>query len=52
MTSTPFSLEVAKESLLEKGFFIWEDFADGEDILKMEKRGFPYFSEYGLEFCM
>jgi hypothetical protein len=51
MASTEFSLEVVKESLSKEGFFYLEDLAFGEGILEIEKRGFEYFSEYGLDFC-
>ncbi|CAD6445933.1 5398761d-2153-434d-b04a-641ca121d054 [Sclerotinia trifoliorum] len=51
MESTKFSPEAVKESLFQEGFFYLEDLAVGEGILEMEKRGFEYFSEYGLNFC-
>jgi hypothetical protein len=51
MASTPFSLEVAKRCLDRDGFFDLEDSAMGEYVLGMEQRGFPYISEYGLDFC-
>ncbi|PVH69048.1 hypothetical protein DL98DRAFT_506210 [Cadophora sp. DSE1049] len=51
MASTEFSLEAANKSLSEEGFFALEDSVVGEGILEMEKRGFEYFSEYGLDFC-
>jgi hypothetical protein len=51
MASTVFSLELANESLSEEGFFDLKDVAVGDGILEMEKRGFEYFSEYGLDFC-
>lgn len=53
MASTVFSLELAKESLSEdeEGFFDLKDLAVGDGVLEMEKRGFDYFSEYGLDFC-
>jgi hypothetical protein len=52
MTSTVFSLELAKESLSEdeKGFFNLEDLAIRDSVLEIDKRGFDYFSEYSLDF--
>jgi hypothetical protein len=51
MASTVFSVDVAKRSLFEEGFFNSKDLAVGEGILEMERRGFEYFLEYGLDFC-
>jgi hypothetical protein len=51
MASTIFSLEDAKKSILEEGFFDLNDPAIGEHILKMAEKGFPFFTEYGLDFC-
>lgn len=51
MASTAFSLEVAKRRLDENGFFDLEDPAMGEYVWQMEHRGFPFVSEYGLDFC-
>lgn len=43
--------EDAENLLLKEGFFFAEDPALGDDISEMERRRFPYYSEYGLEFC-
>ncbi|KAG8411541.1 hypothetical protein J3458_015598 [Metarhizium acridum] len=43
--------EDAENLLLNEGFFLAEDSALGDDISEMERRRFPYYSEYGLEFC-
>ncbi|KAI8710401.1 hypothetical protein NCS52_01576700 [Fusarium sp. LHS14.1] len=51
MASTTLSLEVVMKSIVDEGFFGLKDSAIGEDILEMERKGFPYFSEYGLDFC-
>jgi hypothetical protein len=51
MASAIYSVEVAKETLFEQGFLDWEDLAVGDGITEMEKRGFEFFSEYGLDFC-
>ncbi|KAK0628276.1 hypothetical protein B0T17DRAFT_486756 [Bombardia bombarda] len=51
MASIEFSLEDATRSLLEDGFFAMEDANIGELVSEMERRGFPYSSEYGLDFC-
>lgn len=41
----------AENLLLNEGFFFAEDASLGDDISELERRGFPYYSEYGLEFC-
>ncbi|KAM4058165.1 hypothetical protein HRG_014529 [Hirsutella rhossiliensis] len=51
MASTRISPEVAKKSLMEEGFSYVQDPALGEAISEMQRRGFPYNSEYGLDFC-
>lgn len=51
MATDTFSLEVAKKALEENGFFDLEDSATGEYVEQMERRGFPFASEYGLDFC-
>jgi hypothetical protein len=51
MASSNISLETVKSALLEKGFYAWEDGATGERVAEMETRGFPYWTEYGLDFC-
>ena len=43
--------EDAENRLLEEGFFWAEDVSLGDDISEMERRGFPYYSEYGLDFA-
>ena len=51
MESAPPILDAADKSLLEKGFVEFDDPSLGASIVDMERRGFPYFTEYGLEFC-
>ncbi|AEO57119.1 hypothetical protein MYCTH_2056329 [Thermothelomyces thermophilus ATCC 42464] len=51
MASTTFALDVAEKALLEHGFFALDDSLVGDRIWEMEERGFPYFTEYGLDFC-
>jgi hypothetical protein len=51
MASTVFSLELVNKSLSKEGFFDLKDVAVEDGILEMEKRGFKYFLEYGLDFC-
>ena len=51
MASTAFALEDARKSVLENGFFCMDDAMVGEHVLEMERREFPFSSEYGLEFC-
>ncbi|KAJ5111751.1 hypothetical protein NUU61_001381 [Penicillium alfredii] len=51
MASTTFTLDVAMRSLLEKGFFDLNDSTVGDRVLDMEKQGFPYLTEYGMDFC-
>ena len=41
----------ARRSSLEEGFFDLKDSEVGEYILEMIQKGFPIFSEYGLDFC-
>ncbi|KAH7016072.1 uncharacterized protein B0I36DRAFT_42113 [Microdochium trichocladiopsis] len=50
MASMAFSLEAAKEGLDKDGFFDLEDSTTGDDVWEMERRRFPYVSEYGLDF--
>jgi hypothetical protein len=52
MASTIFSLELVNESLSKsvEGFFDLKDLAVRASILEIEKRGFEYFPEYGLDF--
>ena len=51
MATTTFSLELARKSILEEGFFDPKDSEVVEYILEMAQRDFPFFSEYGLDFC-
>ncbi|KJZ69323.1 hypothetical protein HIM_11281 [Hirsutella minnesotensis 3608] len=51
MASTTVFPMSAEESLFEDGFFYARDAALGEDISEMQRRGFPYYSNYGLDFC-
>ena len=51
MASATFALEVANKSLRDEGFFDLNNPSVGEHISEMEQRAFPYFSEYGLDFC-
>ena len=39
------------ELLSEKGFLELDDLTVGDRISEMEKRGFPYLTEYGMDFC-
>ena len=52
MASTAFSLEVAK-CLSEggPGYSELKDSMVGDGVWEMEKRGFVFFTEYGLDFC-
>jgi hypothetical protein len=43
-------LEVTNKFLSKEGFFDLKDLVVGEGILEIEKRGFEYFSKYGLNF--
>ncbi|CAG8005772.1 unnamed protein product [Penicillium olsonii] len=51
MASTAFQLDVARRTLLEEGFFDLNDSTVGDRVLEMERRGFPYLTEYGMDFC-
>lgn len=51
MASTTFTLDVARRCLLEKGFFDLNDSTVGDRVSEMERRGFPYLTEYGMDFC-
>ncbi|KAJ5556654.1 hypothetical protein N7513_001775 [Penicillium frequentans] len=51
MASTAFTLDIARRSLLEEGFFDLNDSTVGNRVLEMERRGFPYLTEYGMDFC-
>lgn len=39
------------KSLLESGFCDLNDSIAGERVSEMESKGFPYLTEYGLDFC-
>lgn len=51
MASSTFTLDVARASLLEKGFFDLNDPTVGDRVLEMERQGFPYLTDYGMDFC-
>ncbi len=51
MALSQVSQEAAEQALLEDGYFCWEDASAGDRVMEMEKKKFPYYSEYGLEFC-
>ncbi|KAJ6001019.1 hypothetical protein N7481_001428 [Penicillium waksmanii] len=51
MASTAFTLDVARHCLLEEGFFDLNDSTVGNRVSEMERRGFPYLTEYGMDFC-
>lgn len=51
MASTKFSLDVAKRSLEEDGLFELEAPAIGEAMAEMQEKRYPFFTEYGLQFC-
>lgn len=50
MASTDTSLEAAEGSVSERGFYCWQDTPAGDRISEFAKKGFPYFTEYGLDF--
>lgn len=51
MEPATLSLNVAKRSLDEEGFFRLGDSELGKDILEMERRDFPFDTADGLDFC-
>jgi hypothetical protein len=51
MASTALTVDVARRSLLEEGYFDLHDSTVGDRVLEMEKHGFPYLTEYGMDFC-
>lgn len=51
MASNSSSFEIAEKAIDEDGFFDLEDPAIGEHVEQMERGGFPFASEYGLDFC-
>lgn len=50
-STTTLALDIAEGSLLKDGLLAFDDPLVGEGIAEMEKRGFPYFTEYGSDFC-
>lgn len=50
MASTDTSQEVAEGSVSERGFHCWQDTSAGNRVSEFAKRGFPYYTEYGLDF--
>nr|CDP29022.1 Putative protein of unknown function [Podospora anserina S mat+] len=50
-STTTLALDIAEGSLLKDGFLAFDDPLVGEGIAEMEKRGFPYFTDYGSDFC-
>ena len=40
-----------KETLFKHDFLNQKDLTVENDIQKIEKKGFEFFSEYGLDFC-
>uniref|UniRef100_A0A1Y1LJC5 Uncharacterized protein n=1 Tax=Photinus pyralis TaxID=7054 RepID=A0A1Y1LJC5_PHOPY len=51
MVPTTFSLQAASQTLEDEGLVDLEDSSIGGHILDMEKRRFPFSTEYGLDFC-
>jgi hypothetical protein len=51
MESAIHSVEAAKETLLTHGFLDRKDSTVGDGIQEIEKKGFEFLSEYGLDFC-
>lgn len=52
MSTTPFPLDAAAASLRgEEGLYVLDEPRIGDRILELERRGFPYFTHFGLEFC-
>jgi len=51
MSSNYTENEPALQSLLEKGFYAWEEASVGSRVSALEEKKFPYFTEYGLDFC-
>lgn len=50
MAPTAFTPDVARIALLEEYFYDSNDSTVGDRVLEMEKRGFPYLAEYGMDF--
>jgi hypothetical protein len=51
MAPAPFSVEDARSSLLEDGFYYLVDPERSEQNVEMEQDDFALSSEYGLDFC-
>jgi hypothetical protein len=51
MESAIYSVEAAKETLFKHGFLDRKDPTVRDGIQEIEKKGFEFFSEYGLDFC-
>jgi len=51
MESAIYSVEAAKETLFKRGFLDRKDPMVGDGIQEIEKKGFEFLSEYGLDFC-
>jgi hypothetical protein len=51
MAPAPFSVEDARSSILEDGFYHLVDPEQPERNIEMEPEDFALASEYGLEFC-
>ncbi len=51
MEPTP-SLDIATKSLTEEGVFDMGDSEVGEHIREFEKKGFPFYTEEGLDFLI
>lgn len=51
MASTANLPAFAEDFVLEEGFINATEASLGEDISEMRRRGFPYNSAYGLDFC-
>lgn len=46
-----YSVEAATETLFKHGFLDQKDSTVGDGIQEIEKKGFEFFSENGLDFC-
>ena len=51
MEPTIYSVEAVTEALFKDGFLVQKDSAVGDGIQEIEKKGFEFFSENGLDFC-
>lgn len=38
-------------ALSKSGFYAWDDSFIGRRVEGLEQQNFPYFTEYGLDFC-